>query len=413
VLTPVGRADLDPAETLSSAGILPAEVLQLRQLADGRVLPGVVHNVRDRVEDLVDERDEFWGRRESRRLVLWTAILVGALGLVGVAVAGLAAGFAVADLPIRGAWPWLADGLLAATVALLLALTAITAARSGEKSCATAGLVVACGWGAVAGGAALRGWTVSPAGPSPTTMVLAGSASALLVAGCCVAFYPAALVHTAALLTVGGIAAAVAVAVRAGSPTAETAGVAAFAAILAIGAVPRMALAIGGVGGMGAGRNPGRLDARIRRADGVLTGLVTGLSLVAVLSAGPVAMSPDGWHRLFALGLGLALILRSRVFSQVRHALAVRVAAIVVVAELYVGLAIQTPALVPPLILGAVVALAVALAATTATVTDRSPVTRARVGRTLDLLEVALVVAMVVLAAGLLGWFGWLPAVID
>jgi hypothetical protein len=35
------------------------------------------------------------------------------------------------------------------------------------------------------------------------------------------------------------------------------------------------------------------------------------------------------------------------------------------------------------------------------------------VGRTLDLLEVALVVAMVVLAAGLLGWFGWLPAVID
>ena len=32
--------------------------------------------------------------------------------------------------------------------------------------------------------------------------------------------------------------------------------------------------------------------------------------------------------------------------------------------------------------------------------------------RTLDLLEVALVVAMVVLAAGLLGWFGWLPGVI-
>ena len=110
MLTPVGRADLDPAETLSSAGILPAEVLQLRQSADGRVLPGVVHNVRDRVEDLVDERDEFWGRRESRRLVLWTAILVGALGLVGVAVAGLAAGFAVADLPIRVPGPgWRTD----------------------------------------------------------------------------------------------------------------------------------------------------------------------------------------------------------------------------------------------------------------------------------------------------------------
>jgi len=104
------------------------------------------------------------------------------------------------------------------------------------------------------------------------------------------------------------------------------------------------------------------------------------------------------------------MMLRSRAFSQVRHALAVRVGAIVVVAELWAGLAVGVPAVLTLLILGAVVALAVAL--TMLAGPPWAPVGQARVGRMLDLLELGLMVAMVVLAAGLLGCFGWLPALI-
>src|SRR6478609_2319245 len=94
VLTPIGRADLDPSETLAGAGVLPADVLHLRQPSVDAAMPALARNVRDRVEDVVDERDQFWGRPESRRLVLWTAILVGAL-LLTIAAAG----------------PWLTGGL--------------------------------------------------------------------------------------------------------------------------------------------------------------------------------------------------------------------------------------------------------------------------------------------------------------
>jgi hypothetical protein len=290
---------------------------------------------------------------------------------------------------------------------VVLALAAVFAARNNETSCAAVALLVACGWAAVAGGTVLRGLT-APAGLPAPTVVAAGAASAVLVAGCCVAFYPGALVHTAALVMVSGIASVVAVAVRAGAPAAESACLAALASIMAIGATPRVALAVGGVSGGGAELQPARLDARIRRADAVLIGLVAGVSMVAVLGAAPAATSSDGWHRLFALGLGLSMMLRSRVFSQVRHALAVRVGAIVVVVELCAGLAIGVPAMLTPLILGAVVALALALSLLAGP--QWAPVARARVGRTLDLLEPALMVAMVMLAAGLLGWFGWLPS---
>ncbi len=99
------------------------------------------------------------------------------------------------------------------------------------------------------------------------------------------------------------------------------------------------------------------------RADRVLTGVVIGLSLAAVVGGLPAAWSADGWHRLFAIGLGVALLLRSRVFSQIRHVLPLRVGGLLVIAELWLGLTAGDPALLVPMILGPVALLSLTAAA--------------------------------------------------
>jgi type VII secretion integral membrane protein EccD len=415
LLTPVGRAPLDPSATLSGAGIVTADVLVLGQsTGNASALTGVAPTVRDRLEDLVDGRDQFWERRQSHRLALWAAAVLGAALLIPVAAMGLP----VVGQPTAPAAQGLPAGFglaaVAATVALLLGLTAALAARGAEMHCAAACLVVACGWAGVAGWVAFCGWTASSTGAGAVaelpTLVAVGTVSALLIAGSGAAVHPAALVHAAALATFGGIASAAALAVRAGAPTAETCCLGALSAVLMIGVGPRLALAMGGVSGIEPDRNPAELDARMIRADRVLTGVVVGLSLAAVVGGLPAALSADGWHRLFAIGLGVALLLRSRVFSQIRHVLPLRVGGLLVLAELWLGLTVGDPALLVPLTLGPVALLSLTAVLTAGT--GRSAVTRARVARALDLAEVVLVAVLVVLAAGLLGWFGWLAAVI-
>jgi hypothetical protein len=415
LLTPVGRAALDPSATLSGAGIVTADVLVLGQsTGHAPLLTGIVPRVQDRLEDLVDGRDQFWERRESHKLALWAATVVGAALLIAVAAVGLP----LAGLPTGPAATGLSAGFgvagVAATVAVLLGLTAALAARGVQMQCAAVCLVVACGWAWVAGGAACSGWTAvsvgGGVGAELPTLVVVGTASALLIAALGAAVHPAALVHAAALVTFAGIASAVAVAVRAGAPAAESCSLAALSAVLLIGVGPRLALALGGVSGSDQDPNPAELDGRMIRADRVLTGVLIGLSLTAAVGVLPAAWSADGWHRLFAIGLGVALLLRSRMFSQIRHVLPLRVGGLLVIAELWLGLTTRDHALLVPMILGPVALLSLTAALTAGP--GRSRVTRARAGRALDLAEVALVAVLVVLGAALLGWFGGVTAVV-
>ena len=80
------------------------------------------------------------------------------------------------------------------------------------------------------------------------------------------------------------------------------------------------------------------------------------------------------------------------------------------IAELWLGLTTGDHALLVPMILGPVALLSLTAALTAGP--GRSQVTRARAGRALDLAEVALVAVLVVLAAGLVGWFGGVTAVV-
>ena len=153
-------------------------------------------------------------------------------------------------------------------------------------------------------------------------------------------------------------------------------------------------------------------DRRIVRADRLLTGCIAGVCAVAVIGGLPAALSADGWCRLLAAGIGLLLLLRARAFTRVQHVICPLSAGLVVLAGSWSAWFVSTPPrLQPPLILGAA-AVAAVIAAAAAMRSAGSAVGRARTGRLLNAAEQVLVVAVIVLAAGVLGLFPWMSAVL-
>lgn len=411
-LSPIGRPALGAADTLDLAGVLVGEVLILSPVAAATSAPPA--SLRDQVEDLVQVLDRAWTARTSARFLLWTTTAGAAL-------------LAPASCLIDGAVI-----ALQVTVALLLTATAMAVSRV-EKTGAATCLAVACGW------AALAGWAASAAS-GPVAGSVGAAVAALLTAGLAVPLYPGAAGHCAAFAVATAGAGAAAIAVAAGAPPTQVAIALALAAVLVIGVVPRVALAVTGVATAGApdparpsAGEPGPFGAglpasRFTLADRVLTGSLIGLSLVALIAAIPAAVAGDVGNRLFAAGIGLLLLLRSRVFSQVPHLLAERVAGVLLLGAVGVGWYLTNPGalgllLLLPITAGAAAA-AVAglgrhawplgqsgagpLGQSGAVSSGAAAVSRARAARLLDLAEQLLVVAVVVFASGLLGLFDWI-----
>jgi hypothetical protein len=234
--------------------------------------------------------------------------------------------------------------------------------------------------------------------PAITTPVLAqvpggialGAGLAGLLAAASMIGYPAALIHLTVAATVAGSALAVAAMSATHAPLVDISAATALAAVLAIGVVPRFGLALGGLSAAGGETTLPRLDNRMLRSDRLLIGMITGLSAVAVLAAVPAALSANRWQLLLAGAIGAGLLLRSRVYSQVPHVVAPRIAGVVVLLVLWFGVArSQVPGgvlfVVPVVVLGAGALLAGALPGMT-------PVVRARISRLLNGAELVLVV---------------------
>jgi hypothetical protein len=256
------------------------------------------------------------------------------------------------------------------------------------------------------------GVTAATADPArvPGAIALGAGLAGLLAAAAMVG-YPGALVHLTITATVVGSALTVAAVSATRAPLVDISAATALVAVLAIGVVPRIGLALGGLSAAGGDWPSPRLDVRVLRSDRLLIGMITGLSAVAVLGAVPAAVSANRWQLLLAAAIGAGLLLRSRVFSQVPHVVGPRSAGVIVLLVLWFGVArAQFPDgvlfVVPVIVLGAGALLAGVLPSMT-------PVVRARVGRLLNGAELVLVVAAVVLVAGVLGLFDWVGAVID
>ena len=399
VLIPMGREPLSGRETLAKAGVLTGDMLILEQRSSFRPTNSAVVVTRDRIEDIVNGQQRFWGQRTARNLAAWSALLTGMVLLLP-----------ATTLPVGPL-----SAATSATVALVIAMTAVASHRRSESVRAAAGLVLACVWAAVAGATGLPGLPADLLTIGGTTLLLtlmAATGSALLLAGCAAVSYPSALVHTVALLVIGIAIAGLSVAVGAGATLGDVAGGSAVLAVLSLGWLPRLALATAGLTGSAVGGDSATLDHRINRADRVLIGSLTGVSIVAAGAVIPGALSNADGPRASAVGIGLLLLLRSRAFTQTRHVLAPRVAGLLVFGVAWLGLYRDDSVPRSVLIVGAVLATAAWVAVLEVLSRAPSPVGLARRGRLLDLAERVLVVGQIVLTAWVIVLADWVISVV-
>jgi hypothetical protein len=420
-LVRVGGAPLSYSQTLGAAGVLDGDVVELRHAAEPRpvVVPGTA---RDRVEDLVHYRARFWTDRTSRAFANSVALTVAA-GLI-VPVSQLPLGFAVA-------------GLAGALAVALMALAARMSRRSATV-CANLALLIGCAWGFLAGASAYLCQVADQAGSTRTSaMVLAemvglsraasggannaaaaiaaaaaGVGAAVLLVSCSLAHQPSAVGFLTALTLVGCSLLVLVIAGVLGLPTTHAANVVAVSAVLAMGGLPRVALLVGGLTNARLPDDPTAFDPRFVRSDGVLTGSIVGVSLVAGVVALVSAATGDRLQQLFAAALGLTLILRSRGFSQVPHAIGPRIAGLLVVVALWATTYRGASHLGQGLLLVVATGGAALAVVSAGRAPSRSLVGRARASRLMNVTEQLSVVLLVILAAGIGGLFAWTAQVL-
>lgn len=383
-LSRLGGMPLSWAQSLADVGVGDGDILELRPRA-AELRPAMVEDVRDAVEDDVEAAGGVWTTATTRSAVALggTAVLV---------VAGV--GSLVADVP-RGA----TDLLPAAIAFVVLVGLAAWASRFARPVDARLAAAAAMAW-AVPLGTDVVGRLVDLT-PTPPTWWVAAAVS-VGVAGALVRLAsPHATGHAAAgaVVAVAGLVLAGVAAV--GWPALQAVRVLPVLAILAVGAAPKLSLSAGGLAGADyrvrhAGTmTVGQLRARYRTSNDLLVGFLVGLAVVVAVAGSALDLSGAGWDRYLAVAVGVAALLRSRVFSRISHLLPLRVAAVVVGA---VALVPRHQDWLAVSVLAAAVVAAVALATV-----NLGEIHRARVKRTLNTLEFVVIVVLVVVAAGALG----------
>jgi type VII secretion integral membrane protein EccD len=392
-LARLGGADLRLADSLAEAGITDGEVLELRTGPEA-VRPAYVEDVRDTVEDTIDAAARPW---QSRTTVGFTL----AAGGTGLALAAL--------LPAAREPRAAGTVVVAVLVAGLLAVTGWWAQRRGHPRAAPLVLAVAALWGGVAG------WSAAtfPAWP-PAAAAGAAGVGAALVAALARALTPAATGHLAGLSVLTAATAGVGVTALAGADPLAGVRVVAVGAVLLVGVLPRVSLAAGGLAGADYRvRQHGQVSSeelarRIATSTAWLSGGMLGTAIAGAGSGALLIAADSAADRSLGAAVGLALVLRSRVFSQVPQILPGRVAGLLVLALAGARVVSDVPALRPGTVPLAAVAMAAAVAVSAVPLSE---VARARVRQLLDRAELVAVAVVIVLAAVALGGFGWVSAV--
>ena len=184
--------------------------------------------------------------------------------------------------------------------------------------------------------------------------------------------------------------------------------------LLAVGVAPRVSLSVGGLASADYRvRNVGTMSrdairARYRESNGLLVGSLAAIAVVTGVGGAVLTFSDGRWDRWLALAVGLLALSRSRIFSRVAHMLPLRIAGLVVLGAQLVREVAEVDAtrwlVVIVLGLGGV---AVAVASL-----QISGISRARVKRLLNLVELLLVIQAIVLACGATGLFDRLSSMV-
>jgi type VII secretion integral membrane protein EccD len=379
----LGGPDLSLTTTLRDADVADGEVLELRSPALV-TRPAYVEDVRDAVDDAVDES----GRR-------WTPSTTA-----GFALAAASALLAAAALLPQARQPGDAGAAgIAAGIAALCILGTGWAGRRGHTYAVHAALATAVLWGGLGGWllATTRHWPW-PAGLA-TALVggLVVAALGRVVTVAATGYLAGAAMLAGAGLPLGALA-------LTGHDWISAVRLDAVLAVLVVGVLARVSLTVGGLAGedyrvrRGGVVTAEALGARIRQSTALLYGGLGATCLTGLVAGLVLTMGDTLWDRLLGLAVGLGLVLRSRVYSRVPQIVPLRAAGIAVLAAQGLTVAQRWPVA------------AAALAATmlvAASAVPLSDVARARVKQLLNLAEMAVVVAMIALAAGALGGYDW------
>ncbi|MET0766799.1 MAG: type VII secretion integral membrane protein EccD [Aeromicrobium sp.] len=399
-LARLGAASLPLTQSLAEAGVLDGDVLELRGQQED-VRPALVEDVRDAVEDSVDDAGGVWSTRTTGSF----AVLAGA-SLLGV--------LALASLTGRlfgsPSWTTQVDTPGAATAAIVGLLFATWwAARFARPVDAAGAALSAMLWGALLGRAVVADLDVEPWTDLASTVL-----GLALVAGVAVLLTRAAIGHAAAaavLLAAGLLHAVVG---WLDLPVEQAVRVLPVLALLTVGVSPRVSLSVGGLASADYRvRHVGRLDlsvlrARYRASNALLVGSLVGVAVVVVWGSIVLDLRGDEWDQTLALSLAVAALLRSRLFSRTQHMLPLRVAGLVVLGFALTRYAVDHADLVAWLAPIGALCLVAAISVAGVPVSE---ITRARVKRTLNIIEFLVIVDLLVVLAGSMGVYSALGGI--
>ncbi|MEU2078849.1 type VII secretion integral membrane protein EccD [Streptomyces sp. NPDC013489] len=345
---------LDGARTLAAQQVLDGEVLSLRPFAQS-LPPAVYDDVSDAVASAV-----------TRDRHLWSDELLRGAGLLGGVLLLVLMGFVLwfAD-PIRHDMHSLPGIIAGAAGFLLTAFAGVRARVYSDRVTA-----VALGLGALPLLLIAGSGIVGPdAGQGPGRLqFLLGCVTVLVASVALVALTPsgdAPFVAATFLATVGTLATFTAILTE--STATETAAVCAPVAIGLVAFLPGLSarfarLPIGYAAPRSAAddefhgdpQQPAgddhqpvdgeRIALQARRGHEMLLGLVGGCAAVVVGSAAVLGFAGNVWGQLLALGAGLAMLLRARLFRYTSQVVCVLVAGIAAIALLVLGLSLNPPA---------------------------------------------------------------------
>lgn len=400
---------LDPGKNLAALGVRNGDVLVLSYRDQHWPEPSF-DDLADGIADDAAKLGASWQGRTTAR----AGIIAGASALAG----GL-------WLILVTAAPYLRAGGLCLAVAVLLLGSATLESRLRRNSTvagvlgvfsmvyATAGGLLVLGPTSLAG--ALASWYVLAAS---VTLVLAAVIGRIAVGGLRTTFYAGA---TLGLVGMAGALLAV-LSTTDGAAAGTAAGLILLAPLL-----PRIAALQGGLPTPGVPNpahgqtlpepmpKPADLAVMVRRADELLTGVLTGgctaLFVCAVILGGTGHWVPV---TLAYLAMGICA-LRMRMFAAVRHRLPLALTSLAgVIVLLGQGwLSVETPTravlLIP--VLGLVLLVAAAATAIGGTFARRPP--SPRLGRLADIVEVLSVIATPILASAVMGLFGLIRGLLN
>ncbi|MBV6702887.1 type VII secretion integral membrane protein EccD [Kitasatospora aureofaciens] len=341
---------LDSSLSLAAQQIRDGELLALRPFAES-LPPAVYDDVADAIAGAVMADRRFWSPE-----------LMRAFGLTGATVLLTLLAFALWFSALRHDMHGL-PGILAGVTAVVL--TALAGVRARVYRDAQAALALGLGalpHAMIAGSGVLA---VTHPGDGPGRLqFLVGCVTALVTAVLLVGLLPErdAVFVAAALVATAGALAAFAAVLLPGTPAGHIAAVTGVAAVAAIGFLPGLSarfarLPVGfSAPGQARTRSRGseeegrdetvqyeRIAQQARRGHEVLVGLVGGCAAVAVGACTVLGFTDGVFPELLALAIGLATMLRARLFRYTAQVLGLTVAGLLGLSLLVVGLSLHTP----------------------------------------------------------------------